>query len=106
MSDLAPHVSAWLRERLPRELGASENTCETYTHALRLWFEYAAKHHKVSPSQLTLEQLDASTVTGFCEYLETTRGNTARTRNTRLATIRSFMRFVEYRVPAALNQVR
>jgi len=106
MSALAPHVAAYLHQRLPTELGASRHTCETYTHALRLWFEYAAVRHGVAPSALELEQLDAATVAGFCEHLEQVRGNGARTRNARLAAIRSFMRFVEYRGPAALEQSR
>ncbi|MGI9304501.1 MAG: tyrosine-type recombinase/integrase [Gammaproteobacteria bacterium] len=106
MSALAPHVAAYLRERLPKELGASRHTCETYTHALRLWFEYAAKRHSVAPSSLELEQLDTETVSGFCEHLEQMRGNSAQTRNARLTAIKSFMRFVEYRVPAMLEQSR
>ena len=106
MSALAPHVAAYLRERLPQELGASRHTCETYTHALRLWFSYVAERHAVSPSALELEHLDAETVTAFCEYLEHSRGNSARTRNARLTAIRAFMRFVEYRVPAMLEQCR
>lgn len=106
MNALAPHVSAWLRERLPLELGASRHTCATYTYAMKLWFEYAADRHDVRPCNLSLEQLDAATVAGFCVYLETVRGNSASTRNARLATIRSFMRFVEYRVPAMLEQIR
>ena len=106
MTALAPHVAAYLSERLPVELGASRHTCETYTHALRLWFEYAAELYAVAPSELTLEQLDASTVASFCEHLEQIRGNGARTRNARLVSIKSFMRFVEYREPVMLEQSR
>ena len=106
MNALAPHVAAYLNERLPVELGASRHTCETYTHALRLWFEYAANYHGIPPSGLTLGQLDAGMVASFCKYLEEERGNSARTRNARLTTIKSFMRFVEYREPAILDQSR
>lgn len=106
MSALAPHVAVYLRERLPVELGASRHTCETYTHALRLWFEFAAARHGVAPSALEIEQLDAATVASFCEHLEKARGNAPRTRNARLAAIKAFMRFIEYRVPAAFDQVR
>ncbi|MBT6275814.1 MAG: tyrosine-type recombinase/integrase [Chromatiales bacterium] len=106
MSALAPHVAVYLRERLPVELGASRHTCETYCHALRLCFEFAATRHGVAPSALEIEQLDAATIASFCEHLEQVRGNTPRTRNARLAAIKAFMRFIEYRVPAALDQVR
>jgi integrase/recombinase XerD len=42
-------------------------------------------------------------VLGFLEDLQKTRSNSARTRNARLTAIKSFMHFVEYRVPSALD---
>jgi site-specific recombinase XerD len=54
---------------------------------------------------LTLEQLDAPLVSAFLQHLETERGNSAETRNIRLAAIRSFFRFLQHREPAALAQV-
>jgi site-specific recombinase XerD len=51
---------------------------------------------------LTLEQLDAPLVSAFLQHLETERGNSAETRNIRLAAIRSFFRFLQHREPAAL----
>jgi site-specific recombinase XerD len=53
-----------------------------------------------------IEQLDVPLVLAFLDELESQRGNSARTRNARLATIRSFARFLEYRVPSCLQQIR
>jgi len=105
MNALVTHVSVFLRERLPLERGASERTCETYALALRLFFEFAAQQLKIRPSALTLEQLDAPLVLDFLSHLETQRHNSPATRNLRLAAIRAFMHFIEYREPAALAQV-
>ncbi|MEY9524352.1 integrase [Bradyrhizobium japonicum] len=55
---------------------------------------------------LTLEQIDAGLVSAFLEHLEDERKNAAVTRNVRLAAIKSFFRFLEYRQPAALEQIR
>ncbi len=106
MTPLAPHITAFLRERLPRERRASIHTCETYAHAFRLLFEFAATQVKIPPSQLHLEHLDAPLVLAFLTHLETTRGNGPATRNARLTAIKSFMHFLEYRVPSALDQIR
>ena len=106
MTPLATHVSVFLRERLPLERGASERTCDTYALALRLFFEFAARRLKVRPSALGLEQLDAPLVLDFLTHLETQRGNSPATRNVRLAAIRAFMRFIEYREPSALEQIQ
>lgn len=106
MTALSPHVAAFLRERLPRERGASLHTCDTYAHSYRLLFEFAAKLSKTSPSALRLEQIDASLVLAFLAHLEKDRQSSPATRNVRLAAIKSLMRFVEHREPSALEQVR
>ncbi len=106
MTAIAPHIAAFLRERLPVQRGASEHTCESYAYAFQLLFQFASHRHKVTPSKLQLEQIDAPLVTDFLEHIEVERGNSPRTRNTRLAAIRSFMHFCEHRVPSVLEQSR
>ncbi len=106
MINLADHLSAFLREYLPCERGASQHTCETYAYTYQLFICFAAEHFNTTPSKLKLEQLDVSLVVGFLNQLETVRGNSARTRNARLAAIKAFFRFLEYRVPSALDQAR
>ena len=106
MTPVAPHITAFLRERLPVERRASEHTCDAYAHAFRLLFEYAAGQLRTKPSQLQLEQIDAALVLRFLAHIETERGNRPITRNARLAAIKSFMHYVEYKVPSALEQAR
>ncbi len=106
MIPLAPHLTAYLRQRLAVERAASPHTCDTYGYAFRLLLEFASQRLGVAPSDLQLEHLDAPLVLAFLEHLQKNRGNGARSRNARLAAIRSFMRFVEHRVPSALDQIR
>ena len=67
---------------------------------------YASERLKVPPSQLQLEQIDAPIVVSFLNHLETARTNGPSSRNVRPAAIKSFMHFLEYRVPSALEQIR
>jgi len=60
----------------------------------------------VPPSGLQFEHLDAQLVLAFLADLQTSRSNSPRTRNARLTAIKSFMHFVEHRVPGALEQIR
>jgi len=106
MTPIAPHISAFLQDYLAIQRGASQHTCDTYAYSFKLLFEYASQRERVPPSALSLEQIDAPLVAGFLEHLETDRGNTASTRNVRLAAIKSFFHFLEYRLPAALEQIR
>jgi site-specific recombinase XerD len=106
MTPIAPHVTAFFQKRLAVERRASRDTCDTYAYAFQLLFEFMSRRLGVAPADLALEALDAPLVLEFLEHLQKARHNSARTRNARLAAIRSFMRFVEYRVPSALDQIR
>ena len=106
MTAIAPHITAFLRERLPGQRGASEHTCQSYAYAFQLLFHYASERFNVTPSALELEPLDAPLIMDFLAQLEMKRGNTASTRNARLAAIKSFMRFCQCREPSLLEQGR
>ena len=106
MTSLAPHMEAFLRQHLVRHWGASQHTCDSYAYSFQSLFEFASGKLKVAPSALLLEQVDATLISAFLQHLETTRGNSAETRNIRLAAIRSFFRFLQHREPSAIEQVR
>src|SRR5271165_1380187 len=106
MTPIAPLIEAFLDETLARQRAASQHTRNSYAVSFQLLFLFAAKRLKVSPSALTLEQLDAGLVSSFLEHLEDDRKNAPVTRNVRLAAIKSFFRFLEYKQPAALEHVR
>src|SRR5438309_9100474 len=106
MTLIAPHITAYLRERLPNERKASPHTSDTYAYAFQLLFQFASHRLGCSPSAIQLEQLDAPLVLAFLEHLQARRRNSPSTRNARLAAIKSFMRFLEYRVPSLLEHSR
>ncbi len=106
MTPIAPHITAFLREYLPLQRGTSAHTCDSYAYSFQLLFEFASQRLSTTPSALHLEQIDALLVMDFLAHLESDRGNSPNTRNVRLAAIKSFMHFVEYRVPALLEQSR
>lgn len=106
MTPIAPHITAFLRERLPLQRGASEQTCDSYAYAFKLLIEFASERFLTTPSALCIEQLDAALTMDFLRHLETVRHNSPRTRNARLVAIKSFFRFIEHRLPALLEQSR
>ena len=106
MTPIAPHITAWLGRRLPVERGASPHTCDSYAYAFQLLFTFAAQRLGVAPSDLEFEHLDAPLVLAFLEHLQRERRNGGRTRNARLAAIKSFMQFMQHRHPVGLDQIR
>jgi site-specific recombinase XerD len=106
MTALAPLVTAFFRQHLAVEKGVSKHTIASYSYAFKFLCGYVSGRLGKPPSALSLEELDAPMVRAFLEYRERDGRNTARTRNLRLTAIRSFMKYVEYEVPSALDQVR
>jgi len=83
-------VQAYFNDYLRRARGASPQTVRAYGHALRLFLIFVAERRGRSLSKLGLEDINADAVLAFLHYLEAVRGNSASTRNSRLAAIRSF----------------
>jgi integrase/recombinase XerD len=104
MTALAPPLARFLGEHLPRDQRASPHTCDAYAYSFQLLVTFAGQQLRKLPSQLDVEDIGVSMILSFLDHIEQNRGNTARSRNARLAAIRSFFRFLEYRVPACLDQ--
>src|SRR6516162_10515783 len=103
---LAPLVTAFFRKSLTDEKGVSKNTIASYSYTFKFLCRYVSGKRGKPPSALCLEDLESGIIRDFLEYQEIECGNAPRTRNLRLTAIRSFMKYVEYEVPSALDQVR
>ena len=93
MSTLAPTLQAFFTDRLARQRQASGHTIAAYRDALKLLLAFACQRTGKAPSHLDIADLDAALIGAFLDHLEHQRGNSARTRNARLAAIHSLFRF-------------
>jgi site-specific recombinase XerD len=93
-------VQSFFTDRLLRQRHASPHTIAGYRDSVRLLLNFAAQRLGKAPSDLLIDDLDASFIGEFLQHLETDRGNSARTCNTRLAAIHSFFRYVALTEPA------
>jgi len=93
-------VQGFFTDRLLSQRRASSHTVAAYRDTFRLLFRFAVPRLAASPTKLAIEHLDPKTVGEFLEHLERERHNTVRTRNMRLAVIRSFFRYVALCEPA------
>lgn len=98
-ADLAPLLEAFFTQRLIAQRKVSAHTISSYRDTFRLLLKFAEKQLGRPPSKLTLAHLEAPFVAAFLAHLETTRTNGARTRNLRLAAIRSFFRYAALEAP-------
>ena len=103
MTNLAPHLSAFLQVHLPSERRFSPHTLLSYTECFRLLVVFMSERLGIRPCNLTIEHFTVTLLTAFLEHLETDRKNGVGTRNVRLAAIKSFYRYLECRVPGCLD---
>ena len=95
-------LQRFFTDRLCVQMEASRHTVAGYRDTFRLLLRYASAKLGKPPVKLTVEDIDADLVADFLVHTETARGNSARSRNTRLAAIRSFFRFVAMTDPTWL----
>lgn len=98
-TDLGCQLRRFLGQHLPLERHASPRTVSAYRDALKLLLCFTAEGKKRSVAELDFSAFDREAVLSFLESLEKVRGNSTRTRNHRLAAIRSFFRFVSSNSP-------
>ena len=92
--ELLELVQRFFVHHLAAQRNLSVHTQCGYRDTFRLFLSFLSRRHRRPIDQLTLDCIDPAAVLAFLEHLETTRGNCPRTRNLRLAAIRTFARFV------------
>jgi site-specific recombinase XerD len=84
---------------LPHIKGASNATIKTYRDAFTLFLPFAANYCSVKIKSLTLDHLSPELILAFLHDIEQQRKNTARTRNHRLAVIKSLAKMIRFMYP-------
>jgi site-specific recombinase XerD len=100
---LADLLESFFRKRLIVQRRASHATVASYRDALRLLLTFISEKAGKALSDLAVGDIDRDMVLAFLDHLEAARGNGARTRNARLAAVRSFFRHVASSDPASMG---
>lgn len=106
MTALAPTLQAFFSDRLINQRHASQHTIAAYRDTIRLLLRFAAEHNCTPPSDLDISDLDAPLIGAFLDYLEHERGNSVRTRNARLAAIRSLFHYAALNHPEHADTIK
>jgi site-specific recombinase XerD len=93
-------LQSFFTDRLMRQRQASPNTIASYRDSFCLLFKFALQRLNKAPSMLSIEDLDAPFIGTFLDHLEKDRGNSARSRNVRLAAIHSFFKYFALHDPS------
>jgi len=84
---------------LPRIKGASDETIISYRQSFTLFLKFAAACQKQAVKDIQVEHLTADLIFDFLNHLEEQRENCARTRNSRLASLKSLAKMIRLLYP-------
>jgi integrase/recombinase XerD len=104
-ADLPSLVERYFCEYLIQQRNASPETIGSYRDAFRLFLRFSEQQFGKAPAALTLDDFDAPQVLAFLDTLESQRHSSVRSRNARLAALRSFLQYAALQEPAALASI-
>jgi integrase/recombinase XerD len=96
---LAPCIRQFFDPYLPDIRGLSPRTLQSYRDTFRLFLPFAAQHYQVQIPSLRLEQISPESILTFLNHLQRERHNLPRTRNQRLAALKSFAKMLRFTHP-------
>ena len=92
-------IYQFFEQYLPHIKGCSPNTVKSYRDTLALFLPFAAGYHSIKIDSLTPEHLSTDLILDFLNWIESDRQNTARTRNQRLAVLKSLAKMIRFMYP-------
>jgi site-specific recombinase XerD len=100
---LSYYICLFLTNFLPNEKGLSENTILAYRDTLKLLLKYCDECLNLKIDKLLCDRIDDKIIRTFLDYLEEKRSCSERTRNARLAAIKTFFYYLGREVPQCLD---
>lgn len=102
-TDFTKALTAYFSTYLPLTCGVSPNTCSSYRDAFKLLLLYFQEEKGVSANSIELRMLNLNLVSDFLDWLEAQRKVSVTTRNQRLAALKAFAHYIQYRNPEYLE---
>lgn len=96
---LGPVLYSFFVDHLTVQKGLRPSSVRSYRDTMRLLLPFIAADKGGRVSRLMLEDFTVDRILRFLRHLEEVRGNSARTRNQRLAALHMFFEYVANRVP-------
>ena len=96
---LSAFIHQFFEKYLSHIKGVSPNSIKAYRDTFKLFLPFAASHYKINVDSLSLSHFTPEVILSFLDYLESERENTAKTRNHRLAAIKSLAKMIRFMHP-------
>jgi site-specific recombinase XerD len=96
---LSAAIPQFFSRYLPHIKALSPHTVKAYRDTFKLFLPYAANYHGIKISSLQIAHLSVEVILDFLDSLEKKRQNSAKTRNSRLAALKSLAKMIRFMHP-------
>ena len=103
MNKFSKLLQSFLIDYIIGECNCSLNTKSSYSTTFYLLIEFLFKKYKIKSNEITFDNLNKEIIIEFLDYLENDRKNSISTRNQRLASLKSFFKYVQYNEPSLFD---
>lgn len=105
-TDFSKAIVEYLSQYLPGEKGVSNNTIQAYKQTFCLLLQFFYVKMKIKAEKIELKDINTKNIKSFLDWLQQERKCSNQTRNARLAAIRSFLQFIQYRHIEFIGEVQ
>ena len=106
MNKFSYYLRSFFNDYLENQRGLSSNTIKSYKYTFKILLEYIVKIRNISISKIDFEVIDKELIREFLSYIENEKNSSIKTRNNRLAAIKSFYQFVVIEDPSYLYNIQ
>ena len=99
-------VQAYFTDYLPKQRALSPQTIASYRDAFTLFLGFAERRLGRPATTIVMADVTPELIIAFLDHLEHERHNSVRSRNIRLAALRSFLKFAAHRDVASLQVIQ
>lgn len=97
ITDMAMLLKDFFETYLPKERGVSGHTIRSYSATFQSLYSFFKGSKGIRADKLSVKDLSRQSINGYLDWLETEKGNKVQTRNSRLASIKAFCHYAQYK---------
>lgn len=97
ITDMAMLLKDFFETYLPKERGVSNHTIRSYSATFQSLYAFFKDNKGIRANKLFLKDLSRRSINDYLNWLEMEKGNKVPTRNSRLASVKAFCHYAQYK---------
>ena len=97
ITDMAMRLKEFFETYLPKERGVSRHTVRSYSNTFQSLYMFFRDNKGIRANKLSINDLSRQSIKDYLNWLEAEKSNKVSTLNSRLASIKAFCHYAQYK---------